>query len=44
MGFVQVRLEVVAVNICPVCTGFGREKHRTTLVLIIYLYLRPGSG
>jgi len=45
MGFVQVWLDVVAIgnSAYPGC-GSGLDKHRQTLVLIIYLYLKPSSG
>ena len=44
MGFVQVRLEVVAININNIAAFVGLDQHRQTLVLIIYLYQKPGSG
>ena len=42
MGFVQVRLDVVAININNIAALFGPDKHRQTLVLNIYLYQKAG--
>ena len=45
MGFVQVRLEVVAIG-SSAYPGFCSrlDQHRQTLVLNIYPYQKPGSG
>ena len=43
MGFVQVRLEVVAININNIAAVVRAGKYRQTLVLNIYLYLKAGQ-
>ena len=44
MGFVQVRLDVVAINISNIAAFVRAGQASLNITFIIYLYQKPNSG